>query len=174
MRRYKRPAVQLTSLLDLLFVMVFLSLLQTKTTPTAPEPAVAATPEVRPKEVKVPKPRPAPVPAPISAVFHFYATARNPDVPTGTFAMHGKYKDEAGELELYGVSWINRPSENVDMVPLKGRVEGKFLRGRVDHQGCAEFVLTRTSTNAGSSLAGKWEGRYVCAQGETGLTLTIQ
>jgi hypothetical protein len=176
-RKFRRPAVQLTSLLDLLFVMVFLSLLQTKSTPPAAEAAkVADSPKVEEAKPEAPKAEIKPVKKkiPITATFHFYATARNPEVPTGTYAVSGTFNRENGRLQLSGEQWIKRP-EGYDMVPLTGRVakDGKTLTGRIEFPDCKEFTLRKTSKGDGQEIAGKWEGSYVCFQGETGLTLTI-
>ena len=173
-KQIKRPVVQLTSLLDLLFVMIFVSLLQTKSTPSNAQ----AKTETKPVETKV-EPKPAPVKEepkiiPVTAVFHFYATTRSPEVPTGTYSMRGSYNRENGELELGGSAWINRPA-GYDMVPLKGRIgSDETFTGRIEFQDCEEFTLRRTTRIPGLDIGGNWEGSYVCFQGETGLTLTIQ
>jgi hypothetical protein len=183
MRRYRRPTVQLTSLLDLLFVMIFLSLLQTKNppAPTEDKPATPVT-EAKPPAPITEKVAAPTAPAPekpakitVNAIFHFYSTPRNQQVPTGTFAMNGTFNQQNGQLELGGVSWINRP-EHYDMIPLKGKIDaaGATFTGRIEFQDCEEFTLKRTSKISGSSIAGKWEGKYICSQGETGLTLTLQ
>lgn len=171
----KRPVVQLTSLLDLLFVMIFVSLLQTKSA-SAPNKN-EAPPEPVAKKETAPVMEPAPVKKaviPVTAVFHFYATVRSPEVPTGTYSMRGSYNKESGEIELGGTAWINRPS-GYDMVPLKGRIgNNETFTGRIEFQDCEQFTLRRTSRIPGSDIGGNWEGSYVCFQGETGLTLTIQ
>jgi hypothetical protein len=174
-RRYKKPTVQLTSLLDLLFCMIFVSLLQTK----APVSKDEKPKEVENKEVT----KVAPVKVekqeqqtlPINAIFHFYKTSKNPDLPTGTYAMNGSFDQNTKSIKLGGVSWINRPA-GYDMVPLNGIIseDGFKLTGRIEFQDCQTFTLVRTSKISGSPIAGKWEGVYDCLQGETGLTLTIQ
>jgi hypothetical protein len=170
-RRIKRPTVQLTSLLDLLFVMVFLSLLQSK---DIPMPVVETTvPEVVVE--KTPTPVVEPSPFSLTAIFHFYAVASNPTVESGTFAMAGTYDQQTGELYLGGVNWIQRPTD-YDMVPLTGRIFGgeQEFTGRVDFPTCQVFSLRRTSTTGRTPISGVWEGVYTCGQGETGLKLTIQ
>lgn len=170
MRRLKRGTVQLTSLLDLLFVMIFISLMQTKIVP----PVIEVPPVVvEEKKTEQAKPRPTKVPA--TAIFHFYAPASNPRVPTGTYAMEGTFDAKDGSLRLGGVSWINRPA-GYDMVPLSGVIssDGATFTGRIEFQGCEVFTLRRTSQLSHSFIAGKWEGSYFCTQGETALTLTIQ
>jgi hypothetical protein len=175
MKRSRRATVELTSLLDLLFMMVFISLLQTK------HPVNEAKAEPKKEESK-PRPKTAgrstpakPVVLALNAVFHFYATPSNPSLPSGKFAMNGAYDTKTGALKLGGVSWINRPV-GYDMIPLNGVIDpttGQF-RGRIEFAGCQQFTLVRTVKDPQSPIAGTWEGRYVCSQGETGLTLTIQ
>lgn len=171
-RRYKRPTVQLTSLLDLLFCMIFVSLLQTKV------PVKEEIKETAPKkeEIKVEAPKVIEdKPIPVTAIFHFYQTTKNPAVPTGTYAMNGSFDQKSKKIRLGGVSWINRPS-HYDMVPLNGVIseDGFKLTGQIEFQDCQTFTLLRTSKISGSVIAGQWEGVYDCLQGETGLTLTIQ
>lgn len=172
MRRYKKPVVQLTSLLDLLFVMVFASLLQTKATPAKTEPKPV---EVTKTEEKKEAPKPVPQKHSISAVFNFYATSRSPSVPNGSYQMEGSFDEKTGVLNLNGSQWINRPA-HYDMVPLRGKVnEGRSLfTGKIEFPGCREFTLKRIPKNGRSPLAGTWQGAYICSQGETGLTVEIE
>jgi hypothetical protein len=171
-RRFKRPTVQLTSLLDLLFVMIFLSLLQTKNPPPPAETKVE-------QKVQAPTPPAPPKKKPLiyqtSAVFSFYATQRNPRLPSGSYSMNGSFDEKTGILQLGGSSWVNRP-EGYDMVPLKGKIDlaTNIFTGRIEFQGCLQFNLRKVSTGSSRTpISGKWEGIYSCSQGETGLTLTI-
>jgi hypothetical protein len=111
----------------------------------------------------------------IKALFQFYSTTYSPKVPTGSFSMEGSFDEKDRILSLTGTEWIKRP-ENYEMVSLKGTInsESTSFTGRVLFEGCKEFVLKRTSRVAGSPIAGKWEGSYICAQGVTGLTLTVK
>jgi len=181
-KKLKKPVVQLTSLLDLLFVMIFVLLLQSKAAPTKAEP----TPKPEPKPIaKVePKPEPKPTPKPkkvvpkifaLEAVFHFYATAASPNVPTGIYAMQGSYNAKNGRLSLAGTKWVKQVP-NFGMVPLSGFIDEKTgtFTGRIEFQNCEEFSLYKTQSDTGSPVAGKWEGTYTCGQGETGLTLTLR
>lgn len=182
-RPYRRPrkqAVSLTSLLDLLFVMIFVSLLQQKTAPTKAEPKkVVSKPKVVEAKKDTPKPKkPAPpvkVVHSIRATFNFYGTNSNPSIPNGSFLMSGQYNSKDGRLELGGMAWITRP-KNYDMVPLSGTIDPKtgVFKGRVEFIGCKEFTLKRKIQEKGSPISGEWVGSYDCSQGETGLTLTIQ
>ncbi|GAB4023115.1 MAG: hypothetical protein Fur0010_26330 [Bdellovibrio sp.] len=168
-KRYKKPVVQLTSLLDLLFVMVFASMLQSKASPQREEVKSVETTKA---EVKVEAPKPKKYK--IEATFNFYATANSPSVPNGAFRMEGTFDEKTGFLNLSGSEWINRPSQ-YDMVPLRGNVdEGRSIfTGKIEFPGCREFTLKRVPKNGQSPLAGTWQGAYKCLQGETGLTLEI-
>ncbi len=163
-RRIKKPVVQLTSLMDLLFIMIFLSLLQTKTPVT----------EVVQETSAPPSPPPPPQTIEVNAIFHFYPVSSNTEAQEGSFLMGGKYEKEEGEIRLGGVSWITRP-EGYDMVPLMGQIDlqNNTLTGQIDFAGCEEFTLKRIEKLSGSPISGKWKGKYRCLQGETGLTLTI-
>lgn len=179
-KRIKKSTVQLTSLLDLLFVMIFVSLIQQKTvteTPKTQAPVVTATPAPVKEEVEV-SATPAPVATPtyysIQAKFNFYATNENPQLPSGTYLMQGSYDLKTGKLQLGGVSWIQRPPD-YDMVPLSGEINGglETFVGRIEFHGCEKFTLQRTKKGTGSPISGEWKGTYDCTQGATGLTLTI-
>lgn len=180
-RKIKKPAIQLTSLLDLLFVMVFISLLQSKDlkvvspAPKISPPPVAQPQEVQPKaEIKVPPKKLSPIISYVEGTFHFYGVGNNQSIPEGKFRMQGRYNRESGELELGGSSWIQRPP-NYEMVPLKGVINAdqSSFTGRIEFEDCQTFILTRLTRVEGSPLAGQWKGTYVCYQGETGLTLTL-
>lgn len=172
---YKRPrrtAVELTSLLDLLFVMIFVSLMQQKNVMETPPPVAKAVPQetqttkaVTPKKVNFT----------ITATFSFYGTAQNPNLPRGSYVMQGTYSTKTKELKLGGVGWLERP-ENYDMVPLSGVINdsGTLFTGRIEFIGCEKFTLKRVSKGSASPLSGDWKGSYDCTQGLTGLTLSIE
>lgn len=172
-RPYKRPkrtAIELTSLLDLLFVMIFVSLIQQKEVKKA-EPTPV-------KEVKVEKPvpqKPVQVNFSITATFNFYKTSQNPNLPSGSYVMQGSYNSKSGELKLGGVGWVNRPA-NYDMVPLSGKIDASqnIFTGSIESIGCKTFTLKRESKESTTPISGEWKGTYDCSQGMTGLTLTIQ
>ncbi|MBC98596.1 MAG: hypothetical protein CME63_12670 [Halobacteriovoraceae bacterium] len=175
-RRKKPTTIQLTSLLDLLFVMVFVSLLQQKA-PPAPAP-VKKTKPAAPKVAAKPKAKPVAPPkkvvSTIEATFNFYGTAKNPNLPTGKYLMRGDYNSKTRELKLGGIGWIDRP-KNYDMVPLSGKIgpSGKTFTGRIEFQSCKQFTLQRTTNSGEREISGDWKGVYECGQGATGLTLTI-
>lgn len=170
-RRKKPTTIQLTSLLDLLFVMVFVSLLQQKT------PVPDTKPKPMPKVVKKEISKPVPVKkvaSDIEATFHFYATSKNPKIPSGKYLMRGVFNSKTRELKLGGISWMDRP-KNYDMVPLSGKIgpSNKTFTGRIEFPSCKQFTLEKTSTRGSSPIGGEWKGTYECGQGPTGLTLTI-
>lgn len=182
-RRPRKATVQLTSLLDLLFVMIFVNLLQQKPLPepkpveTKAPPIAVATPKpiatVQPQAT--PKPKPTPAVISVNATFNFYASTQNPSLPEGSYLMQGRYDERDGKLQLGGLSWIKRPPY-YDMVPLSGVIDAakETFQGRIEFQGCKVFTLKRISKLSGSSIAGQWKGQYDCTQGITGLTLTIE
>ncbi len=45
----------------------------------------------------------------LEAIFSFYATSSNPNVPSGSYRMRGVYNGQ-GTIDLEFVEWINRPS----------------------------------------------------------------
>lgn len=183
-KKTKKTTVQLTSLLDLLFVMIFVSLIQQKAPTATPKKqtpkkvtsskvtvkkAIKKTPPAV-KEIKV-----------ISATFHFYPVskdARLPDgrlAPSGKYLMQGNFDEKTNKLNLVGFSWIDRPT-GYDMVPLKGILDsaGTSFKGKVDSPWCKQFTLTRKSRSGNSLINGQWQGVYDCGQGQTGLTLTVE
>lgn len=166
-RRPKRQAVSLTSLLDLLFVMIFVSLIQQKTVvqPKA-KPVVAKKPKVE---------KPVQTKFEIKATFNFYGTSSNPNLPSGKYIMTGRFNKKDGSLNLGGLAWIERPAR-YDMVPLSGKIDPKsgVFRGRVEAIGCKEFTLERKLKRNQTPISGEWVGTYSCSQGKTGLTLTIE
>lgn len=180
----KKSVVQLTSLLDLLFVMIFISLSQQKSaSQVEPEIKVVTKTIIKEKIIKEPVTIKAPPPPPkpkktkfnITALFNFYGTASNPSIPSGTYRMSGTYDQKSGKLFLGGTEWINQP-QNYEMVPLGGTVEKSedFFTGRIQFQGCKQFSLRRESKSDSTPISGSWKGQYDCTQGMTGLTLTIQ
>jgi len=171
-KRKKKTTVQLTSLLDLLFVMIFVSLLQQKAQ-DIPEPT--KTPIVKKEKVKAPVQKPKPTILSLKAVFNFSSTPSNQNVPPGSFLMAGTYNRKTQAIRLGGISWIQRP-KNYDMVPLSGEINAGIgvFKGRIEFQGCKTFTLKRTEKGSKSEISGKYVGIYDCQQGETGLTLEIE
>jgi hypothetical protein len=177
-KKNKKTTVQLTSLLDLLFVMIFVSLIQQKNIQQkVEEKKVTKTEVVKTTVVKAEKvtvETPVPQKEPIPAVFEFYATANNPGTPEGSYEMQGTFDEKSGKVNLFGANWIKRPT-GFDMVPLNGLVDDakSSLRGKIDSPWCKTFKLSRMKINPGNSISGIWKGVYDCGQGSTGLTLTI-
>lgn len=83
----------------------------------------------------------------VEALFEFYALPENPDVPSGSFRMEGTY-DEAREVSLHGVEWVEQPAGYV-MVDLlfiaELGVDPERLYGAVsdDDDSCSVFTLSR-------------------------------
>lgn len=162
-RRPRKTQVQLTSLLDLLFVMIFVSLIQQKEIPKNIIKKKVAKPVVsKPTVAKDYS---------ISAVFNFSGSGLK-----GSFLMKGVFSEKKDSLQLGGVSWIKRPSPQYDMVPLSGKINPKLgiFRGRIEFPGCKDFTLKRDKNSGkGSPVAGVWKGSYRCLQGQTNLRLEI-
>ncbi|PIK15737.1 hypothetical protein [Halobacteriovorax sp. JY17] len=167
-RRPKKSTVQLTSLLDLLFVMIFVSLLQQKPIAEAPKAKAPAKQEIAKTKTPILKT------IPLEAQFYFYGTNSSPNIPQGKYLMQGSYDQKTGKLRLGGVGWLDRP-KNYEMIPLSGVIgtSKKSFRGRIEFQTCKEFTLQRISNEGSTEISGQWKGSYICAQGATGLTLTI-
>jgi hypothetical protein len=168
-RLSKKSSVSLTSLLDLLFVMVFLSLLQTKI------PTSEVVKETTKSEIPAAKKSSPPLKEilKIQAVFEFFPTPSNPDIPKGSFTMSGKYFNKTYQFQLGGTNWIQRP-ESYEMIPLTGLYLEKLnvIQGKIESDGCKEFTLKKADQSQ-RGILGKWEGVYYCLQGETGISLLI-
>ncbi len=180
---YKKPrkaVVQLTSLLDLLFVMIFVSMIQQKQVVKNEEvkkgklTKVKVEPKVKPIIKKETTPKPVVTNFSINAIFMFYASSQNPGIPSGSYKMRGQYDDKSGRLSLGGFSWVNRPKD-YDMVPLSGIYNPKSdtFSGKVESPFCKTFTLRRDIKGTNSPVSGVWKGSYDCGQGATGLTLTV-
>lgn len=172
-RRRQKRVVELTALLDLLFMMVFISLAQSKQVP--PKVEVAEKPKEEKVEI-VEKKKPEPQGRiPVAAIFHFHATSTNPGIPQGKYRMEGTFNFDTGSLNLGGASWIDRPA-NYDMVPLSGFInhERDLFKGAIEFPNCNQFTLRKVSSTGATPVSGEWKGEYNCSQGDTGLTLTIE
>ena len=100
----------------------------------------------------------------------------NPGVPSGSFIMTGSFN--AKGVTLSPVKWLVAPA-GYEMVGLSGVTPGfkgvNTFRGSVSVPGCATFLLHRLAVAPDeAAAAGKWKGAYACAQGLSGLTLTIK
>jgi len=109
----------------------------------------------------------------VGASFEYFPEAGNPDVATGSYTMTGTSSD--GALALEGHEWLEQGG-NYSMVGLQAdvgrRSDTETLEGTVVGDGCTTFSLGRVSTDMW--YVGAWKGAYGCAQGVTGLTLTIE
>ncbi len=169
-RRKQKRVVELTALLDLLFMMVFISLAQSKQVPPKVEAA-----EVKVESIKETKPKEPQGRVAVEAIFHFHGSAANPNIPEGKYRMEGTFNYDTGSLHLGGSSWIQRPP-NYDMVPLSGMInhERDLFKGAIEFPHCNQFTLRKVSSSGASPVSGVWKGEYNCSQGDTGLTLTIE
>lgn len=178
-KRSKKSVVQLTSLLDLLFVMVFVSLLQQKNIPAKteekPKPKAAPIVQENVKEKKKPI-APKVENALVSATFTFTGNSSNPNSANGSYEMQGTFEADSRYLSLLGLKWLDRPSKDYGMVPLEGNLNESFdlFSGRIQFLGCKPFKLKKTLSIGTKPYSGRWEGRYDCAQGLTELVLTIK
>jgi hypothetical protein len=186
-RRYKRrkkSAVELTSLLDLLFVMIFVSLLQQKNipTPTKVKPKkgkvtkikipIAVKKKIAPKTVaKVAKASSFS----LQATLGFYSGASVTSSPLGSFNMVGRFDEKTKKFRLAGVSWIKRPKDFA-MIPVAGTLDtsGQVMNAKLGHPLCKAFKLIKTISGGANPISGTWEGRYDCTQGLTGVSITIK
>lgn len=158
-KKNKKRSIELTSLLDLLFVMIFVSLLQQK------EIVPAKTETKEPEKIVYD----------ISATFNFYPTEHNRGAAKGSFIMSGKFDRKKRTLSLGGVGWIDRPKD-YEMVPLSGTLDESLnvFTGRIEAIDCKSFTLKREAKRETTPISGEWRGTYDCAQGMTGLTLSIE
>jgi hypothetical protein len=111
--------------------------------------------------------------ADVGASFEYFPVGGNPDVATGSYTMTGSSSD--GTLALEGHEWLEQGGDYT-MVGLQadvgGRSDTEALEGTVVGEGCSTFSVDRVSTDMW--YVGAWKGAYGCAQGVTGLTLTIE
>jgi hypothetical protein len=112
----------------------------------------------------------------LTAYFDFYPVTSNPTVPSGSFSMSGSYN--AKGVTLTPVKWLVAPA-GYETVGLSGFTPGfkgvNTFRGSITVSGCASFLLHRPVVAPDeAAAAGKWKGTYACAQGVSGLTLTIK
>ncbi len=188
-RKNKKTTIQLTSLLDLLFVMIFVSLIQQKKIPEIIDHKikppgkiihVKSKPLLKKEEKKEKrkekkKEKPLLKTHTIDAVFQFHGTSENSQIPKGSYNMKGSFDEKTRSLKLGGVSWVNRP-KHYDMVPLSGRImdNNNVFIGRVEFPGCKEFTLRKVKVSNNLKISGVWKGFYDCSQGRTGLILTVK
>ncbi|MBD65107.1 MAG: hypothetical protein CME62_07870 [Halobacteriovoraceae bacterium] len=183
-KKTKKSTVQLTSLLDLLFVMIFVSLMQEKITPemakklkeqTAKKSKITKVKVEEKKKTPPKKITPVLKTYTVEAIFYFQPANNNPNAASGRYKMLGSFNEKNRSLKLSGLEWIERPPQ-YDMVPLSGTIEkgDSLFTGRVDFPGCKVFKLNKIQSIPNNPISGIWEGVYDCAQGNTKLTLTIK
>lgn len=84
----------------------------------------------------------------VTAIFSFHAVPTNPAVPSGSFRMKGELVSDPSHLRLNAGAWRKRPPGYVT-VDLDGDYNpraGEYV-GRVDFDGCSDFVLRRDLTS---------------------------
>src|SRR5690606_32877339 len=140
-----------------LFVMVFVSLLQTKTVVPKPEEKPAAPAATAKAEDLAPKGKVA-----VSAVFEFYGTPGNPSTPNGAYEMEGTFDQETRAIQLGGISW-KKEVENFGMVPLRGFFDRDLnvFTGNIEYPGCKQFRMNRVGRSGALPISGTWKGVYV-------------
>jgi hypothetical protein len=112
----------------------------------------------------------------LTAFADFYPVPSNPDVPSGSVLWTGSYN--AKGVTFTPVKWLVEPP-GYEMVGLSGATPGSkgvnTFRGSISNSACGTFLLHRpTVTPDEATATGKWKGTYACAQGLSGLTLTIK
>ncbi len=80
----------------------------------------------------------------LTALFEFFADARNPGVPSGAFTMTGRYEAKSRAVSLRQERWVDQPAGYI-MIDLDGTLsaDGGTLSGRVAHESCTTFALAR-------------------------------
>jgi hypothetical protein len=106
----------------------------------------------------------------------FYPVLSNPSVPSGSILATGSYN--AKGVTITPVKWLVEPP-GYEMVGLSGATPGakgvNTFRGSISNSACGTFLLHRPAAAPDEAAAtGKWKGTYACAQGLSGLTLTIK
>lgn len=107
----------------------------------------------------------------VGAAFEHVPDNGDADAATGSFSMNGTKSEDTLALEAH--EWLEQGDD--DMVGLEAnladRSDTEVLEGTVVGDGCSNFTVQRVSTDPW--YVGTWQGKYGCAQGLTGLTLTV-
>ena len=80
----------------------------------------------------------------ISATFSFSPSPDNPDVPSGSYTMTGRFQANTRQLTLHPQDWLMHPSGFV-AVGLTGILDlsSTSLRGTIESPGCQHFEVTK-------------------------------
>jgi hypothetical protein len=161
--------------------MIFVSLLQQKNIPTP----VKEKPKKPGKITKIKIPavtKKKVVTAPVKKVkvysfngmVEFYPTSKVGGTVLGSFNLTGKFDNKTKKFRLAGISWIKRPKDFA-MIPIAGSLDssGQVIKAKLGHPLCKPFTLIKSSTTGSGPLSGRWEGRYDCTQGITGISITL-
>lgn len=123
----------------------------------------------------------------ILAEFHFGPTARNANVPSGSFYMDLIYDHESKAINLFGTEWIKKP-ESYYMLDMKGvlnysenTIKGDMFQAVNDpmprgNERQGSFVLSKTHDSlytTGLEVSGYWFGTYRSGTQERSLLLFI-
>jgi hypothetical protein len=104
-----------------------------------------------------------------------YPVPANPDVPRGSTVARGTLSGTTARLTE--LAWRVQPASDWALGSFKGAVPApgaSTFSGTVTGPGCTTFSVQRMAgPPAASTVAATWTGTYTCAQGLTGLRLTI-
>jgi hypothetical protein len=105
-----------------------------------------------------------------------YPVPANADVPPGSADARGTLSGTTARLA--GVAWRVQPASDWVLANFIGTVPApgaNTFSGTTAGPGCTTFRVQRAAGSpAASTAAGTWTGTYTCAQGLTGLQLTIK
>lgn len=107
----------------------------------------------------------------VNATWNFYGVIENPDNSLGSAKYSGSY-DFENNLSLSGVAWINKPDGHVmPVISGKANAQQNEILGNI----CGNNVTLRKVPPPDlTQVSGEWIGTYTCAQGNTGIILSIQ
>lgn len=105
-----------------------------------------------------------------------YPVPANPTVPRGSDYARGTLSGTT--VHLKEVAWRVKPASDWVLGSFYGTLPAQGVsgfKGTVTGTGCTTFSVHRTAGPPGASAAaGTWTGTYICAQGLTGLRLTVK
>lgn len=112
----------------------------------------------------------------VSVTEDTYPVPANPTVPQGSDYARGTLSGTT--IHLKEVAWRVRPASDWVLGSFLGTLPAsgaRVFKGTVTGTGCTTFSVHRTALPpAASAAAGTWNGTYTCAQGLTGLRLTVK
>jgi hypothetical protein len=81
----------------------------------------------------------------LTAVFHFFAAAANPDVPEGCYVLRGRHDVARDTFDLVAQRWLLRPNGYVMVDMHGGRDPDGALVGVIPFAGCGTFRVIPTA-----------------------------